>query len=159
MSGPTRSRQSARPNSSLISPAPFRSPSSPTSSAFRATWGLSWSTGRIAWWRCTSSARTARWRIAPLRARAFTEFVGGYARARRGNLGDDLISQLLVAESDGGKLSEDELASTVILLLNAGHEATVNAIGNGVKVMLEHGLDSRSAFASKSAVAATVEEL
>jgi cytochrome P450 len=92
-------------------------------------------------------------------ARAFTEFVGGYARARRGNLGDDLISQLLVAESDGGKLSEDELASTVILLLNAGHEATVNAIGNGVKVMLEHGLDSRSAFASKSAVAATVEEL
>src|SRR5271166_3867628 len=80
-------------------------------------------------------------------ARAFAEFVRGFARARRGDLGDDLISQLLIAESEGGKLSEDELVSTVILLLNAGHEATVHAIGNGVKVMLEHGVDARSAFA------------
>ena len=92
-------------------------------------------------------------------ARAFADFVRGYARARRSDLGDDLISQLLVAESDGGKLSEDELVATVILLLNAGHEATVHAIGNGVKIMLEHGVDARSAFGSESAVAATVEEL
>src|SRR5208282_488855 len=92
-------------------------------------------------------------------ARAFADFVRGYARARRSDLGDDLISQLLIAESDGGKLREDELVATVILLLNAGHEATVHAIGNGVKIMLEHGVDARSAFGSESAVAATVEEL
>jgi cytochrome P450 len=92
-------------------------------------------------------------------ARAFAEFVRGFARARRGDLGDDLVSQLLVAESEGGKLSEDELISTVILLLNAGHEATVHAIGNGIKTMLDHGVDARSAFASESAIAATVEEL
>jgi cytochrome P450 len=92
-------------------------------------------------------------------ARAFTDFVRDYARARRGDLGDDLISQLLIAESEGGKLSEDELISTVILLLNAGHEATVHAIGNGIKTMLDHRVDPRSAFASESAVAATVEEL
>jgi cytochrome P450 len=92
-------------------------------------------------------------------AREFADFVRGYARARRRDLGDDLISHLLVAESDGGKLREDELVATVILLLNAGHEATVHAIGNGVKVMLEHGVDARSAFGSESAVAATVEEL
>jgi cytochrome P450 len=92
-------------------------------------------------------------------ARAFAEFVKGFARARRGDLGDDLISQLLIAESEGGKLSEDELISTVILLLNAGHEATVHAIGNGVKAMLEHGVDARSAFASENAIIATVEEL
>jgi unspecific monooxygenase len=92
-------------------------------------------------------------------AREFAEFVRGYARARRRNLGDDLISQLLIAESDGAKLSEDELVTTVILLLNAGHEATVHAIGNGVKIMLEHGVDASSAFASESAVGATVEEL
>lgn len=92
-------------------------------------------------------------------ARVFADFVRAFARARRGDLGDDLISQLLVAESDGGRLSEDELVATVVLLLNAGHEATVQAIGNGVKTMLEEGVDARLAFADESATAATVEEL
>ncbi len=92
-------------------------------------------------------------------ARAFADFVRAFARARRGDLGDDLISQLLVAESDGGRLSEDELVATVVLLLNAGHEATVQAIGNGVKTMLEEGVDARLGFAEESATAATVEEL
>ena len=92
-------------------------------------------------------------------ARAFADFVRAFARARRGDPGDDLISQLLVAGSDGGRLSEDELVTTVILLLNAGHEATVQAIGNGVKTMLEQGVDARLAFADESATAATVEEL
>ena len=92
-------------------------------------------------------------------ARAFADFVRGFARMRRGDPGDDLISQLLIAESDGGSLSEDELIATVILLLNAGHEATVHAIGNGAKIMLEQGVDAQSAFGSESAVAATVEEL
>ena len=92
-------------------------------------------------------------------ARAFADYVRDFARARRGDPGDDLVSQLLIAESDGGKLSEDELVATVILLLNAGHEASVQAIGNGVKVMLEQGVDPREAFASESATLATVEEL
>ncbi len=92
-------------------------------------------------------------------AGAFADFVRGFARARRGDLGDDLISQLLIAESDSGPLSGDELVATVILLLNAGHEATVQAIGNGVKTMLEEGVDARLAFASEGATAATVEEL
>ena len=92
-------------------------------------------------------------------ARDFADYVRGFARARRRDLGADLVSQLLIAESDGGKLSEDELVATVILLLNAGHEATVQAIGNGVKAMLEQKVDPRAAFASESATAATVEEL
>ena len=92
-------------------------------------------------------------------ARAFAHYVRGFARLRRGNLGDDLVSQLLIAESDGGSLSEDELVATVILLLNAGHEATVQAIGNGVKIMLEQGIDAGCAFASESATQASVEEL
>ncbi len=92
-------------------------------------------------------------------AHAFADYVRGFARARRGDPGDGLISQLLIAESNGGKLSEDELVSTVILLLNAGHEATVQAIGNGVKTMLEQRVDAREAFASESATRATVEEL
>ena len=52
---------------------------------------------------------------------------------------DDLISSLIAAEEDGQKLSKDELMTTVILLLNAGHEATVHTMGNGVKAMLENG--------------------
>ena len=75
------------------------------------------------------------------------------------DLGDDLVSQLLIAESGGGKLSEDELVATVVLLLNAGHEATVQAISNGVKIMLERQVDARQAFASESVTQATVEEL
>ncbi len=92
-------------------------------------------------------------------ARAFADYVRNFARARRGDLGDDLVSQLLIAESDGGKLSEDELVATVVLLLNAGHEATVQAIGNGVKTLLEHGIDAGAAFVSHAATLATVEEL
>jgi cytochrome P450 len=89
----------------------------------------------------------------------FAGFMRGYARARRSDLRDDLISQLLVAESDGGMLSEDELVTTCILLLNAGHEATVHGIGNGAKAMLELRIDPHEAFASDASRAAAVEEL
>jgi len=92
-------------------------------------------------------------------ARAFADFVRRFAGTRRGDPGDDLVSHLLIAGSDGGRLSEDELVATVILLLNAGHEATVQAIGNGVKTMLDESVDARLAFAGESATAATVEEL
>ena len=72
----------------------------------------------------------------------------------------DLISQLLVAESDGGKLSEDELVTTCILILNAGHEATVHAH----RKWREGDARARrrspcEAFASEKARAATIEEL
>lgn len=53
---------------------------------------------------------------------------------------DDLLSQLAGASADGQKLSEDELVTTAILILNAGHEATVHSIGNGLKAMLERGI-------------------
>ena len=92
-------------------------------------------------------------------ASEFADFIRAYARERRAKLRDDLISQLLVAESEGGSLSEDELVATSILLLNAGHEATVHAIGNGVKAMLEHEVDPARAFATVAARDATVEEL
>src|SRR5271157_3849271 len=92
-------------------------------------------------------------------AREFADFMRCYARARRADLRDDLISQLLGAEGDCGRLSEDELVTTCILLVNAGHEATVHAIGNGVKAMLEHGVDAESAFAIAAGRAAMVEEM
>ena len=92
-------------------------------------------------------------------SREFADFMRTYARARRADLRDDLISQLLVAESDGGRLSEDKLVTTCILLLNAGHEATVHGLGNGVKTLLEQGVDPHAALASDVSAGATVEEL
>jgi cytochrome P450 len=69
--------------------------------------------------------------------RAATDFAGylrELARARRRHPGPDLLSQLAAA----GELSEQELVASAILLLNAGHEASVNAFGNGVVALLRH---------------------
>ena len=70
---------------------------------------------------------------------AFVAFLRDYVDARRSQPRDDLISHLIAAEEDGERLSTDELITTCILLLNAGHEATVHTIGNGVKTLLETG--------------------
>ena len=51
---------------------------------------------------------------------------------RRRNPGDDLTTQLVHAEEDGSKLSNEELTANIILLFGAGHETTVNLIGNGL---------------------------
>src|SRR5829696_4018375 len=51
---------------------------------------------------------------------------------RRKTPGDDLITQLVQAEEDGSKLSNEELTANIILLFGAGHETTVNLIGNGL---------------------------
>jgi cytochrome P450 len=59
---------------------------------------------------------------------------------RRTEPGEDFLSQLLTARDDQGTtLTEDELVTTAILLLNAGHEATVHSLGNGVQALLLHG--------------------
>ncbi len=74
--------------------------------------------------------------------RAADEFVGylrELAADRRKHLGDDLVSHLVtVRDGDGDRLTEDELVTTCILLLNAGHEATVNVSGNGLLALLTH---------------------
>ncbi len=90
--------------------------------------------------------------------REFSSFLRGHLAERRRRPADDLISHLLAVEAAGENLSEDEMVSTCILLLNAGHEGTVHAIGNGVKTLLEQGTDLRAAFATAAATEATVEE-
>jgi cytochrome P450 len=72
-------------------------------------------------------------------AAEFIAFLTGYVNERRAKPGDDLITSLIAAEEDGEKLSTQELIATCVLLLNAGHEATVHTIGNGVKTLLENG--------------------
>jgi len=91
-------------------------------------------------------------------AREFGDFLRGYVAQRRKQPGDDLLSLLISAQEDGQKLSEDELVSSTILLLNAGHEATVHQTGNAVRSVLAQGGDPRRFFTSSEATAATVEE-
>lgn len=88
---------------------------------------------------------------------AFTDFLRGYIDQRRTKPADDLITHLIAASDDGDRLTTDELVSTCILLLNAGHEATVHTIGNGVKTLLENGT-GEGALAAET-VEPTVEEI
>jgi unspecific monooxygenase len=71
---------------------------------------------------------------------AFMDYIRGFVAERRKAPKEDLISELIAARDEGEKLTEDELITTCILLLNAGHEATVHAIANGVKTLLETGM-------------------
>ncbi|MGQ3037926.1 MAG: cytochrome P450, partial [Neoaquamicrobium sediminum] len=87
----------------------------------------------------------------------FAAFIRHHAEERRRKPGDDLLSVLIAAHESGEKLSEDELVSSAILLLNAGHEATVHQTGNAIRTLLS--LYEPAAFiSSDEAVAATVEE-
>jgi cytochrome P450 len=52
------------------------------------------------------------------------------------------LSELIRASDGAGKLSEDELVTTAILILNAGHEATVHSLGNAIKALLENNIGS-----------------
>ncbi len=63
---------------------------------------------------------------------AFVEYIRQVLVERRRNPGSDLVSSLLAANHEGDRLDDDELIATCILTLNAGHEATVHAIGNGL---------------------------
>ncbi len=77
---------------------------------------------------------------------------------RRKQPREDLLSHMLTAEQNGERLSDEEVMSTAILLLNAGHEATVHTTGNGVKSILESGIDPATLFTSDEQAAATAEE-
>ena len=88
---------------------------------------------------------------------SFVAFLRDYVDNRRTRPADDLITHLIAAESEGERLTTDEMISTCILLLNAGHEATVHSLGNGVKTLLE--TRTPPAALSPQRIAGTVEEL
>ncbi|MFM7859829.1 MAG: cytochrome P450, partial [Candidatus Nanopelagicaceae bacterium] len=70
-------------------------------------------------------------------ASEFATYVQDLAEKRKANPGSDLISDLVRVEEQGEKLNLHELIATCILLLNAGHEASVNGFGNGMVALLE----------------------
>ena len=89
----------------------------------------------------------------------FVAYLKSHIADRRKTPADDLMSHLITAEAEGMKLTEDELVSTCILVLNAGHEATVHALGNGVKALLEEGIDAHAALSDVESGERLVEEL
>jgi cytochrome P450 len=77
-------------------------------------------------------------RVASRAATEFSEYLRGLSRERRARPADDLITALAQVVDGGDQLTEDELVGTVVLLLNAGHEATVNATGIGWWQLFRH---------------------
>ena len=116
---------------------------------------LSWSHDMVAMYQAAKTVETEH--AAANAAQAFSDFLASYIEQRRSTPADDLITGLIAAEEEGDKLSTQELIGTCILLLNAGHEATVHALGNGVKTMLQQGWDS--AWLAPDGIENLVEEI
>ncbi|RZS29467.1 cytochrome P450 [Herbihabitans rhizosphaerae] len=89
----------------------------------------------------------------------FVDYLRTLARERAAHPGDDLVSDLVSVSDDGETLSEDELVGTAVLLLMAGHEATVNVIGNGVYALLRQRAEWDRLRADRTLVDTAVEEL
>lgn len=87
------------------------------------------------------------------------EYLRGVIDHRRQHLGDDLLSALIQAEEAGDRLTEPELLSFVVLLYVAGHETTVNLIGNGMLALLRHPDQLRMWAADPSLDVNAVDEL
>jgi cytochrome P450 len=68
----------------------------------------------------------------------FIAYLRRLVAEKRANPGGDLLSGLVLAEAEGDKLSENELLSMMFLLIVAGHETTVNLIGNGTLALFDH---------------------
>ncbi|MFF8969072.1 cytochrome P450 [Streptomyces sp. NPDC014995] len=116
-----------------------------------------WSADICGMYELNPSEETARKAV-----RASVEF-SGYLReliaARRKEPGDDLVSGLIAAHDEEDRLTEQEMISTAVLLLNAGHEATVNATVNGWWALFRNPDQLAALRADRSLVPSAVEEL
>ena len=95
---------------------------------------------------------------AQVAAGEFASYVRDLAEHRKKNPGSDLITDLAMVEENGEKLNSHELVATCILLLNAGHEASVNAFGNGMVAALQRPDQVRLLRENPRAITATALE-
>ncbi|MEW1773242.1 cytochrome P450 [Streptomyces sp. NPDC086777] len=89
----------------------------------------------------------------------FSDYLRELIAERRKEPGDDLISGLIEAHDEGDRLTEQEMISTAVLLLNAGHEATVNATVNGWYALFRNPAQLAALRADHSLVPTAIEEL
>src|SRR5579884_1124503 len=92
-------------------------------------------------------------------AHAFRAYVLELIAERRARPRDDMVSGLVQARVDGERLSDDQIVSTVIVLLNAGHEATVNTVGNGFRALAAHPGEWQRLVSGAVPAAQAIEEL
>jgi unspecific monooxygenase len=92
---------------------------------------LRWSNAMVAMYQARRDASVEK--AASEASAEFSDYVRRLIAERRSRPSEDLLSHLVHARTDGQTLSTDEIVSTTILLLNAGHEATVHSLGNAVR--------------------------
>ena len=88
----------------------------------------------------------------------FRDYALDLLEERRRHPADDLLTRLASASVDGERLSDAEIVSTIVVLLNAGHEATVNALGNGLLALMHHPAEWARLRDGTVSPAAAVEE-
>jgi unspecific monooxygenase len=118
---------------------------------------LDWSHAIVKMYELHTSTRQ---KIAAEQAAAeFIDYVRALIDDRRRNPQPDLISELIQVADQGDRLTDDEIVCTVIVLLNAGHEATVNTLGNGMRALLRHPAQWQRIVAGEVEPAVAVEEM
>ena len=86
-------------------------------------------------------------------------YLGELIQQRRREPRQDLLTELVAAEAEGGKLSEYELVSSCITLLVAGHETTTSLIGNGLYTLLRHPEQWQTLKHNPALLPAAIEEM
>lgn len=118
-----------------------------------ATQMQAWSNDMVAMYQARRDGEIEE--AAEAASRAFVAFIRSELDARRASPKGDFLSDL-VAKQATGRLSEDEVVSNAILLLNAGHEATAHSLGNAVPLLC--GFEGRADALAPESIAGTVEE-
>ncbi|HEY5835933.1 cytochrome P450 [Streptomyces sp.] len=116
-----------------------------------------WSAAMTGMYELNPSADAAAKAVAA--SEEFSAYLGGLIAARRADPGEDLISALIAAQDDGDTLSEPEMIATCVLLLNAGHEATVNTTTIGWLTLFRHPDQLRLLHAAPGRLRDGVEEM
>jgi cytochrome P450 len=91
-------------------------------------------------------------------AESFRAYVQDLIAERRERPEDDMLTRLAEARVDGERLSDAEIVSTIVVLLNAGHEATVNTLGNGMLALIRHPDQWQRLREGDVSVASAIEE-
>lgn len=118
---------------------------------------LAWSHAMVAMYQHNRSAEIEAKAVQA--TQEFSAFMAECVARKRREPQQDLLSELIAVEESGDRLSHDELITTAILLMNAGHEATVHAIGNGVHILLRDGVAARSWLQDPASIERAAEEL
>jgi cytochrome P450 len=118
---------------------------------------LDWSHAMVKMYELDTSEEQAA--AATQAAADFRDYVLRLIETRRNEPREDMVTALVEARVDDEGLTDAEIVSTIIVLLNAGHEATVNTLGNGVRALLRHPDEWRRLVAGEVEPAEAVEEL